>query len=103
MSTKTTITDKLSAAFSPDFLQVINESDNHNVPPGSESHFKVIIVCEKFNDQPLIARHRMVNEVLADQLKNELHALALHTYNRQEWSEKQHSAPQSPPCLGGGK
>ena len=103
MSTKITITDKLNIAFSPDFLQVTNESDNHNVPPGSESHFKVTIVCEKFNDQSLIARHRMVNEVLTEELKNDIHALAIHTYNKQEWSEKQHSSPQSPPCLGGGK
>lgn len=35
------ITAKLSAAFDPSHLHVLNESGNHNVPPGSESHFKV--------------------------------------------------------------
>ena len=48
--------------------QVINESSGHNVPKGSETHFKVVVVSDSFDGQMLIARHRMVNEILADEL-----------------------------------
>jgi len=49
----------------------------------------------------LVARHRMVNEILAEDLQR-IHALALHTYTPEEWAERG-QAPQSPPCQGGGK
>jgi BolA protein len=68
MTTQETITAKLNNAFSPEHLEVINESFMHNVPEGSESHFKIIIVCDDFKDKMLIARHRLVNKVLADEL-----------------------------------
>ena len=61
-------------------LEVINESGNHNVAPGSESHFKVVLVAAEFEGQRLLARHRRVNGVLADELADSVHALALHTY-----------------------
>jgi BolA protein len=73
------------------------------VPAGSESHFKVIIVSDEFEDKILIKRHRLINELLADELQNKIHALALHTYTRDEWQEISGNAPMSPPCLGGGK
>ncbi|VAW75885.1 Cell division protein BolA [hydrothermal vent metagenome] len=97
------ITLKLKQHYLPTHLEVINESDNHNVPAGSESHFKVIIVCDAFNDHTLIQRHRMINDTLADELKNQIHALALHTYTQADWAKKQKTAPVSPECLGGGK
>ncbi|GAK85288.1 cell division protein BolA [Vibrio ponticus] len=43
-----TIQTKLHQQLSPTHLEVINESYMHNVPPGSESHFKVIVVSEQF-------------------------------------------------------
>ena len=101
------ITQKLNDAFSPEHLEVVNESYMHNVPEGSESHFKVIIVSDAFKDKMLIARHRLVNKVLADELGKErheggIHALALHTMTMEEWFSKG-SAPDSPECMGGGK
>ena len=51
----------------------------------------------------LIKRHRMINEILADELQNKIHALALHTYTEEEWKENNGNAPMSPPCLGGSK
>ena len=65
------ITSKLNDAFSPEHLEVVNESFMHNVPEGSESHFKVTIVCDDFKDKMLIARHRLVNKVLSDELQKE--------------------------------
>ncbi len=107
MTTQETITAKLNNAFSPEHLEVINESFMHNVPEGSESHFKIIIVCDDFKDKMLIARHRLVNKVLADELNKEqsdggIHALALHTMTMEEWFDKGKVA-DSPECLGGGK
>ena len=107
MTIQETITTKLNKAFSPEHLEVINESFIHNVPEGSESHFKVIIVCDDFKDKMLIARHRLVNKVLQDELNKEqseggIHALALHTMTMEEWFKKGKAA-DSPECLGGGK
>ena len=42
---------KLQQQFEPNFLEVINESHQHNVPEGSESHFKVVIVSQQFIGQ----------------------------------------------------
>ena len=85
------------------YIDVINESNNHNVPPGSESHFKLVIVASDFDGKPLIARHRMINTLLAAELQNKIHALALHTYTPTEWQQSNANAPASPPCHGGGK
>ena len=102
MSIQQTITDKLQQAFLPEHLDVINESHMHNVPEGSESHFKVVIVSNDFDGKMLVARHRLVNKVLEDELNGGIHALALHTMTMQEWFDKG-NAPESPPCEGGGK
>jgi len=82
---------------------VKNESHMHDVPEGSESHFRVVLVSIQFEDKPLIQRHRAVNAVLDQELKGEIHALALHTMTPEEWFAKGGQAPESPPCLGGGK
>lgn len=101
MSVQQHIEQKLQSEFHPEFLEVVNESGNHNVPPGSESHFKVTLVSERFDGEKLIGRHRLVNSTLKDEM-NTIHALALHTFTPQEWTAKG-QAPASPPCLGGGK
>lgn len=103
MIVQTEIEKKLADSFTPLHLDVINESNNHNVPEGSESHFKVVVVSADFSGKNLLARHRMINAVLADELKNSIHALAIHTYTEDEWKEESNGAPMSPPCLGGGK
>ena len=92
---------KLAKQVQAAHLEVINESANHNVPPGSESHFKVVVVSDDFTGKNLLARHRLINQILADELQHKIHALALHTYSVQEWQEKTGAAPVSPPCLGG--
>ena len=103
MKVQSTIEQKLTEAYQPLHLEVINESSNHNVPEGSESHFKIVVVSPAFAGKNLLARHRMINSTLADELKNAIHALAIHTYTEDEWQETSGGAPMSPPCLGGGK
>lgn len=103
MTVQATIEEKLANDFNPLHLEVINESNNHNVPEGSESHFKVVVVAPVFSGKKLLARHRLINATLADELKDVIHALAIHTYTEDEWKEESGAAPMSPPCLGGGK
>ena len=103
MTVQAILEQKLANDFNPLHLEVINESSNHNVPEGSESHFKVVVVSPEFKGKNLLARHRMINAALADELKNSIHALAIHTYTEEEWQETSGGAPMSPPCLGGGK
>jgi BolA protein len=100
-STQEVISEKLDQRFDLKHLDVVNESASHNVPPGSETHFKVVMVSEDFEGSRLIARHRAVNEVLAEELAGDVHALALHTYTPDEWQARFGDAPMSPPCLGG--
>lgn len=102
MTVEDDITDKLTQTLAPQHLEVINESHMHNVPPGSESHFKIVAVSDQFEGKMLIARHRMINKTLAEELAGPIHALSLHTMTQSEWIEKG-EAPASPPCMGGGK
>lgn len=104
MSIAAVIEKKLLSAFSPVFLDVVNESHQHNVPAGSESHFKVTIVSALFDGERLIKRHRAVNTILADELSEKIHALALHTYTEKEWQNYYaQNTPSSPKCMGGSK
>ena len=103
MTMQQTIEAKLTDALAPSHLEVINESHMHNVAAGSESHFKLIIVAGRFGDLNLIGRHQLVNSILADELKDGIHALSLRTLTPEEWSERGFETPASPPCLGGAK
>ena len=83
-----TLERKLTTAFQPFVLNVIDESNQHAGHSGShplgESHFRVTIVADAFRGKSRVACHRMVNEALAEELKTRVHALAIET-----------SAPQS--------
>lgn len=103
MKTQSIIEQKLSVNLTPEHLDVTNESYMHNVPEGSESHFRVVVVSDEFRDQSLIQRHRCVNKILSEELAGNVHALALHTYTEQEWSDRGETANQSPECRGGSK
>lgn len=103
MSVKSRIEDKLAGAISLEHMEVINESDRHNVPRGSESHFKLVLVSDEFTDESLLNRHRRINGLLAEELATGVHALSIHAYTTEEWKERTGTSPVSPPCLGGSK
>ncbi|MCU7837393.1 MAG: BolA/IbaG family iron-sulfur metabolism protein [gamma proteobacterium symbiont of Taylorina sp.] len=103
MKVQTIIEKKLTTAFSPDYLLVENESHMHNVPAGSEMHFKVQIVASDFDGETLIKRHRAINKVLEHELSNSIHALSIHAFTQQEWSIRNGQVIDSPVCHGGGK
>ncbi|WFQ79705.1 transcriptional regulator BolA [Xenorhabdus sp. SF857] len=95
------IETKLQAAFQPSHLEVTDESYRHNVPAGSESHFKIIIISNEFVEQRMLSRHRSIYSVLAKELEEGVHALALHTYTEKEWAELADTVLASPACRGG--
>ena len=103
MSMQATLETKLKNSLTPSHLEVINESHMHNVPPGSESHFKVIVVSKKFSDQSLVQRHQAINGLLKEELAESIHALSLQTFTPEEWAERNQAVEASPPCLGGSK
>ena len=103
MKIKSTIESKINQRLSPHFLEVINESDHHAVPAHSETHFKVTVVSDEFEGMRLIARHRILNQLLNEELNNGVHALALHTFTTVQWAEKKGESPISANCLGVGK
>ncbi|MCV6613941.1 MAG: BolA family transcriptional regulator [Cellvibrionaceae bacterium] len=83
----------------PEHLELSNESHMHNVPPGSESHFKLVLVSPEFNGLRQVARHQKVYAALAEEMAGSVHALALHTFSPEEWQAQ--ATPESPNCMGG--
>ena len=81
MSVAATIESKLTAALQPTRVQVVDDSELHKGHaghrPGGESHFRVEIVSAAFEGQSRIARQRRIYEILSDELKAGVHALAL--------------------------
>lgn len=74
---------KLVAAFSPSYFELIDESNQHHghigAHPSGESHFRVKISSEAFQGKSRVQQHRLINEVLAIELKARVHALAIET------------------------
>lgn len=80
--------DKLTVAFAPTLLEVIDESDSHHGHAGAhhgsgghhaqgETHFLIRIVSSAFRDATRLQRHRMINEVLKEELAERVHALSI--------------------------
>ena len=82
MGMSDTIAGKLNAAFSPQSLNIVNESHLHaghgHHTPNGESHFRVHIVSDAFDGKSRLERHRMINELLVVELRDNIHALAIH-------------------------
>ncbi|MGB3813752.1 MAG: BolA family protein [Shinella sp.] len=82
MSIKSSITEKLDAAFSPERLEVINESHLHaGHQPGydgeGETHMRIRIVSSAFAGMSRVARHRAINDLVKAEFDAGLHALAV--------------------------
>ena len=76
------ITRKLTEAFAPQSVRVIDESHLHaghaGSRPGGETHFRLYIVADAFRGKGRLERHRMINAALAAELEDRVHALAIH-------------------------
>ncbi len=117
----TAIFAKLTQAFTPAHLEVLNESHMHAVAKGSETHFKVVVVAEQvsfvrlrqawfslhrllhipiqFEGVPLIDRHRSINNILAAEFAAGLHALSITAKSANQWAAN-NTVHKSPACAG---
>jgi BolA protein len=72
---------KLTAAFEPSRLEIVDDSASHaghaGSRPGGESHFTVLIEAAAFAGKPKVARQRLVYQALSEELKGPIHALTL--------------------------
>jgi BolA protein len=98
MRTRDIIAEKLTTAFAPERIDVVDESDRHEGHaghrPGGQTHFRVYIVARAFAGKSRVERHRMINAALADELAGGIHALALHA------SAPGETPPAAPPQAG---
>ena len=82
MTTREIIINKLREAFTPESLEVQDESHLHKGHAGhrpeGETHFRVYIVSQAFQGKGRVERHRMINATLSSELAGSVHALALH-------------------------
>jgi len=85
------------AELQPQHLELLDESHMHS--RGLETHYKAVIVSDAFSGLNAVKRHQKAYASLGD-LMGQIHALALHTYTPEEWSQ-QGVAPASPTCKGG--
>ncbi len=81
MTMKESMTRKLETALSPVALEVIDESHLHAGHAGwresGETHFRIHVVADAFAGKSRVERHRMVNAIVAEELKAGVHALAI--------------------------
>jgi stress-induced morphogen len=111
------IAQKLQSALAPvAHLEIENDSYRHagiavagsvllHLNPfsggaGKESHFNVFVVSDKFEGLPPLERHRLVNTVLGDELKNEIHALSIKAKATSQWKKELDSMNKTPNCMG---
>lgn len=82
MSTPGKIRERL-APLSPEHLEIEDESARHAGHEGAKGgggHYRLTIVSARFADKSLLARHRMINELLGEMLQNEIHAISIKAY-----------------------
>jgi BolA protein len=76
-----TLQRKLTEAFAPSHLEVVDDSHRHaghaGAREGGESHFNVVIEAAAFEGLSRVARQRLVNAALAEELAGQVHALSI--------------------------
>jgi BolA protein len=91
MTVQDTLRAKLTAALHPTRLEIVDESHLHaghaGARPEGETHFRIEIVSEAFAGQSRVARQRLVYDILAEELRTRVHALALITRTPHEASD----------------
>lgn len=91
------LTEQLNISLEPVHVEVINESSAH-AGPAAESHFKLVVVSDRFEDLKLLDRQRMIHNLFEEEIKI-IHAFTMFTYTPSEWKLK-NGTPDSPKCAG---
>jgi len=92
-----TIKEILIKDFNPSVLKIVNESYMHSVPQNSETHFKLVIVSDYFNNISQVKRHQIIYKSLEDIMK-QIHALSISSFDEAEYS-KNPIILDSPNCV----
>ena len=100
MTREQSLHEALTRDLDPVELRVTNESSQHNVPPNSETHFRVLVVSKQFEAKGRLARHRAIHRAVGREIEEGLHALAIDAWTPEEWAERE-GPSQSPDCRGG--
>lgn len=81
MSISAEMQARLEAAFTPEALEIVDDSESHRghsgFQEGGESHFQITIKADAFSEMSRIARHRAVHAALGPDLVARIHALEL--------------------------
>lgn len=101
MTVRQIIIEKLENLTTNLELSVVNESYQHSVPPGSETHFYIFMVSDFFEKMPLVQRHQTIYRTLDFEMKNGLHALRLQLYSISEYASQAYTKKPAPACMGG--
>jgi BolA protein len=104
-TTRASVEQKLRERLEPEHLEVINESHMHSVAPGSETHFKVVVVSALFEGMAPVKRHQLVYGALVEELRaaqGGIHALAITSRTPGEWARSP-EANTSPVCASKAK
>ena len=99
------IREKLEKNFSPiAYIELENESHQHSGPANRETHFRLVLVSEKFVGVDRVNRQRQVMDLMTDERSKGLHALTMRLMTPDEWSKVKDSFEMtSPACRGGSK
>lgn len=99
MSAAERLKSLLEQTFSPNHLEIINESDQHHGRAGGETHFLVVMVSDSFKNMSRLRRQKWVYQVVDVEIKAGIHAFSQRLFTVEEW-KKQSGITASPPCLG---
>lgn len=78
---------KVEAGVSVEHMDLVDESSQHNVPEGAESHFKLLLVSADFEGLSRVARQRKIYQILSKELAGPVHALSLRLLTKEEWQK----------------
>ncbi len=105
MKFENSIREKIERVIQPDYFELENESRNHSVPPNSETHFRILLVAQFFEDMSRVERARKMHELLSEELSGGVHALSERMFTPAEWDKLRDAQKLmiSPLCLGAKK
>ena len=88
--TTKTIARKIETQLDAAIPTIADESHLHagHAGAGEGSHFRLVVVSPKFSGLTMVKQHRLVYEVLAEEMQSGIHALALQTYTPEQWSKR---------------
>lgn len=90
----------LEKEFGKNNIFIHNESKKHNLLNRPFSHFKIIIISDKFIKKSLIIRHKKIYTLLSTIICTyNIHGISMHTYTKEEFNNIKNNNFKSPHCI----